>query len=263
MSHEEIAELLGAYALDAVEPDEAAAVEAHVGECPRCAAELAEFREVVGLLANDGGNASEVLWDKIAAQMAGPPADRSARRPVAVGGTGRSAASAGSDEGRRFRTRRRLAVAVIGVAAAVIALMAVQLGRLDARVGQLSSLSEHQGVSQAAQAALLDPSAQRITMTGASTSGPPVAELVLLPSGSAFLINRHLSPLSDGQTYQLWGVVGRRAISFGLLGNRPSTVAFTTGPGAPVSAFAITAERAGGVVVTTHTPVARSAALAT
>ena len=68
MSHDEIAELLGAYALDAVEPDEAEVIDAHLAECPRCAAELAEHWEVTGLIANAGVDASVELWDHIAAR---------------------------------------------------------------------------------------------------------------------------------------------------------------------------------------------------
>ena len=44
--HDEIPELLGAYAHDAVEPDAAALVEDHLRECPRCAAEVAESEAV-------------------------------------------------------------------------------------------------------------------------------------------------------------------------------------------------------------------------
>ena len=52
--HEEVAGLLGAYALDALDSDEAALVEAHLRDCPRCSAELARHHEVAGLLANSG-----------------------------------------------------------------------------------------------------------------------------------------------------------------------------------------------------------------
>src|SRR5436190_10486220 len=50
LPHSEIEDLLGAYVLDACEPDEMAAVEAHLAECDRCAAEVADFRNVVELL---------------------------------------------------------------------------------------------------------------------------------------------------------------------------------------------------------------------
>ena len=40
LSHDAVVELLGAYALDAVDPTEAAAVEAHLGTCPGCRDEI-------------------------------------------------------------------------------------------------------------------------------------------------------------------------------------------------------------------------------
>ena len=42
---------LGVYVLGAIDPDERAAVDAHLDTCPECRAELAEFMELPGLLA--------------------------------------------------------------------------------------------------------------------------------------------------------------------------------------------------------------------
>ena len=66
MTHEEIGELLGAYALHATEPDEVAIIEAHLAECPKCRAEVAAHLEVATLLGNSGGDAPDGLWDRIA-----------------------------------------------------------------------------------------------------------------------------------------------------------------------------------------------------
>jgi len=46
---------LGAHALGALEPDEAAAVEAHVAACPQCAAELARLQPLPALVARAEG----------------------------------------------------------------------------------------------------------------------------------------------------------------------------------------------------------------
>ena len=43
MSHDEASDLLGAYALDAVDGDEFVELEEHLGTCPRCRAELDSF----------------------------------------------------------------------------------------------------------------------------------------------------------------------------------------------------------------------------
>ncbi len=82
-SHQEIQELLGAYALDAVDPETAALVERHLETCVRCSTEVARHHEVAGLLANSGGESPPELWDGIASQLDGsiPPSwDRLAAR---------------------------------------------------------------------------------------------------------------------------------------------------------------------------------------
>src|SRR5690606_4393398 len=79
--HDEIAELLGAYALDAVEPEEAAAVEAHLAVCPRCAAEVADHREVAAMLAHSGAPAPEGLWSRISASLEEAPPEMELRLP--------------------------------------------------------------------------------------------------------------------------------------------------------------------------------------
>jgi len=262
MRHEEIAELLGAYALDAVDSNEAEIVATHVEGCPRCAAELAEYLETAGVLANVGGEAPGDLWDRISDQVRRTEGDLDAE--VATPGR------VDVGEGRRSRLSRpspgsrgllRASSVIAAVAAVLVILLGIQVSHLDTKVDNLSALSERQGISRAVQAALLDPNARRITLAGSSNAAPMLAELVLLPSGSAYLINSGLAPLPSDETYQLWGVFGNRAISLGLLGNRPVTVPLTLGTGATVTAFAVTAERAGGVVISSHTPVAKSASL--
>lgn len=75
ITHADASELLGAYALDAVEPDEVAAIEAHLETCPRCRAELISHREVVGLLAYAGQEAPEGLWDRVVSRINDSEAD--------------------------------------------------------------------------------------------------------------------------------------------------------------------------------------------
>jgi anti-sigma-K factor RskA len=266
MSHAEIAELLGAYALDAVDPDEAGIVAAHVEVCPRCEAELAEYLEVAGMLANVGGEAPSDLWDRISEQVTLPQVD-----PGTASVLSGLTEARGLDEVRVSTASRRngrspglrWAISVVAAVAAVAVLLGLQVPHLETTVNNLSALSEHQGMTLAVQAALLDPSAQRITLAARSSAVPTLAVLILLPSGSAYFINSRLAPLPKDQTYQLWGVVGRRTISLGLLGNQPTSVPFTLGTGATVTLFAVTEERAGGVVVSTQAPVAQSATLTT
>jgi anti-sigma factor RsiW len=265
MSHDEIAEMLGAYALDAVEPDEAEMIAAHLEECPRCAAEVAEHWEVTGLIANAGVDAPVELWDRIAARIDDTGANLRRPAPLHLAPT--------ADLPRvPSRTRRPWAwsaVGAIAAAAAVVAvLLGVQVGRLDQRVSQLTTASRHAGLSEQVQAALLDPRARQVDLTantgapgGPSTSpgsGQRTAVLVILPDGSAFMLNTGLPRLAADRTYQLWGVVHGQTVSLGLLGSQPSDVAFSVNPSAPVGTFAVTDEVAGGVVRSTHLPVAVS-----
>jgi len=256
MSHDEIAELLGAYALDAVEPDEAAVVEAHIVECPRCAAEVAQHHEVAALLANAGSDASVELWDQIAARLAPagdpPPTARVLDAALADALPRRVS--------RRHRRARWSATGAIGaIAAAVIALLALQVGHLDNRIDHL----DRQPVSAAVQAALSDPNARTVALTSTAPAGTTVADIVVLPSGSGYVFNNRLRRLASDETYQLWGVEKSRTISLGLLGDHPGEVPFTQGVGTPIVAYAVTAEVAGGVVAPTHAPLAQSAPLRT
>jgi anti-sigma factor RsiW len=265
MSHDEIAQLLGAFALDAVEPDEAEAIRLHLVDCPRCAAEVAEHWEVTGLIANSGVDAPPELWGRIAARIDDTASGE--RRPAPLHLTSSAPAPASARSGRRWWAWS--AVGTIAAAAAVVAvLLAVQVGRLDQRVGQLASASRQTGLNQAVQAALLDPGVQQVTLSATSsisTTGPSVpaagervAVIVVPPSGPAFVLNTGLPALASDRTYQLWGIVRGQLVSLGLLGNEPHDVAFTVNPSAPIKTFAVTNEVAGGVVRSTHAPVAES-----
>jgi anti-sigma factor RsiW len=255
MNHDDVASLLGAYALDATDEDETAAVADHVAQCPRCAAEVAEHHEVIGLIANVGTDAPAELWDRIAARIAGSGQGERAPAPLAlVSGTPRRAPVTA----RRRRLGWSAAGAVAAAAAAVISLLAVQVGRLDDRVSQLAAAGAQQGLAQSVLHAVVDPHTRTVTLTSPSGGGHAVAELLVLPNGSSYALNTHLPRLAADRTYQLWGFVRGQAVSLGLLGSHPSYVAFSVDPSAPVSSFAVTDEASGGAAHPTRAPVADS-----
>ena len=261
LSHDEIAEFLGAYALDALDPEQVAMVEIHIAECPRCADEVEEHRGVAGLLANSGGDAPEHLWDRIAAQIERP--DAIDEHPPVTSLFPRPSGDTGSSAGRGRNRRRRWIsnpwlTGAVAAGIVVIAALGIQVSRLNNRVGQLQAAGQQAALTQAAENALADPHARRVALTAAHSSGPAIAEIVVLPSGRAFVVDDHLPALASDQTYQLWGQVGSQLVSLGLLGGRPADAPFRVDPGVVISSFAVTAERAGGVVQTTHVPVAVS-----
>jgi anti-sigma factor RsiW len=277
-THDEIRELLGVYALDAVDPETAVMVEQHLQTCIRCTTEVAQHHEVAGLLANSGGASPPALWDRIAGELdgSGPPSwdrlserletgpDRSNVMPAIGSGDGLDGLDV-VDEGQvtpgatvvpisaaaRRRPWAMRAVAVIAAAAAVVAVvLGVQVNHLHHQVNASAPLSS------AERSAIALPSTRTVALTaGAAGRTSERATVVLTSSGSGFVEAGRLAPLADRQTYQLWGVVGQHTISLGLLGPHPSVVAFSVAGSVPVSAFAITAEHSGGVIQTTHQPV--------
>ena len=282
--HDELAELLGAYALDALDPGEMALVEAHLRDCPRCSAEVARHHEVAGLLANSGAEAPAELWDRIADRLHSPDSPASGdgpeweklavrlERPPGIGDLladdedmGPTAAgSAGVapveplDQSRRRNRLVIRGITLVATAAAVLALLlGVQVARLNNRVGQLQSVANQPGLSRAVQTALEQPSTKRVKLTpsGPLSANSPSVTVALTSSGAAYLIPQDLSALPSGMTYQLWGQINGELISLGLLGSDPVVTAFSVNPKAPASLFAISAERSGGVLQPTHAPV--------
>jgi anti-sigma factor RsiW len=253
VSHDELRELLGVFALDAVEPAEAATVRAHLDECPRCRDEVAQHQQTAAMLANTGSQAPAALWDAIATRIE-PPPTMGQRFP----GLQRPSRPRPA-RGRRIRPRqaRRAAALVAAAAIAVIAVLGVQVSRLDHRLNQVASASAAQGLSAAARTALLDPGGRRITLASARRGGPPAAELIAVAGGTAFLFNERLPALPAAETYQLWAMIDGQAISVGILGVHPATVAVSlTTTIAATNAFAITVEPAGGSVAPSRPPVA-------
>ncbi|MGH2711132.1 MAG: anti-sigma factor domain-containing protein [Actinomycetota bacterium] len=220
MTHDEIRELLGAYALDAVDPEEHRQVDEHLSSCPRCRAEVAEHRETAAMLAAVGAPAPDGVWDRISGELNGPiPIDR----------------------GRRHRNRWLTGVAAAAAIVSVFALT-IDVARQRDELERLAGAVEEASLVKAANAALLDPNATRLTL--ASTDDSAEVDAVLLPDGTGYLVSDTLQPLPEARTYQLWALGGETPISAGVLGRDPAVVAFSADPG--LTGLAISEEMAGG-----------------
>ena len=66
--HDDVVELLGALAADALEPEARARVERHVLSCPSCRDELREHRETLAALTPDEPPPADV-WERIARRL--------------------------------------------------------------------------------------------------------------------------------------------------------------------------------------------------
>jgi hypothetical protein len=250
-SHQDIQELLGAFALDAVDDDERDVIEAHLAGCPRCRAEVEGHRETAALLAHSGVRAPEGVWDRIAEALdEAPPALDLAR----------IAPPADELEERRQSNAvprsisLRVAAATMAAAAAITLFLGVAIGRSgDEGLGRFDKAIDAMQKAQltnAAQVALANPQAEHVQL--ASADGKPMAQVVRLPDGTGYLVPTSLGPPAAGRVYQLWAVRSDAKISLGVLGAAEVAAFRMTGP---VVAFAVTEEKAGGVGVSENQPL--------
>jgi len=257
VDHEAIQQLLGAYALNAVEPDEQARVTAHVDQCSECRIELDEHLEVAALLPASHAFAPPNLWDTISQEIAGfqetDISQEIAGDPSAAG------------EGATVISLPRRWLRPLAVAAALVLLGAgaivqsIRVGSLTddlaaerAAVDELSTQLERPALDMAVTRALGDPSTRQVLL-GSEVSGSN-AIIVLMPDGTGYLAEHSLKPLPDEFTYQLWAIVDGRVISAGVLGSDPGVVPFHIDPQG-FQGFAITEEVVGGVVSSQNDPV--------
>jgi anti-sigma factor RsiW len=252
--HQTIIELLGAFSLDAVDDDERQLVEQHLEHCSRCATELAGYRAVIARIGNSGGDAPTELWESIAHDLERPDGTTDRPLPDLLVMEPQSG-SARSDRPRQ-QGRRASRVVLAGLAAAALL---VQVGHLNNKVNGLQSSLSTGSAGTAASDALSDPRAERLVLDAVRSRGPALAQVAILPTGTAYFVNRGLPRLPENRTYQLWGMVKGEAVSFSVLGPQPDAVPFHVATGTVVNDFAVTAERAGGVSVSHNTPVAATA----
>ncbi len=238
LNHLEITELLGAYALDAVDGREADQIERHLRECPRCQAEVADHREVAAAMAHAGGPAPERVWQRIAEDLEEPPP------------------ALDLDRVRSLTPRRRSlpawpVAAMAATAAVVIAFLGVQVAHHDERIDRLASVTERRTLQAAMNAALFDSRARRVSLR--APDGQVFANAVVQPDGTGYLVPEDLPTLPADRTYQLWAKADGRLVSVGVLGPAPDVAAFAVDAG--VTMLAVTDETAGGVVSSDRPPV--------
>lgn len=234
--HHEIEDLLGAYAINALDPDERLLVTGHLAACHACRAEVDCHHEVTALLASSEA-APDDVWASIinALEEAPPPLDLapvvniSERRPRSV----------------------RILTAVTTVAAVAIAVLGFRLVDQDRRLDGMQTAMAAGDLRGAALAATANPAAIKVDLR--SPEGPAAAQAILLPDGRGYLLADGLPGLAPDRTYQLWALIDGQRISAGTLGTQPKTAAFHAS--GKVAGFAVTEEQAGGVVASKHSPI--------
>jgi hypothetical protein len=249
LTHAEIQELLGVYALDAVEGEERDAVELHLRECPRCRAEVAEHREVAALIAHGGTPAPAGVWDRIVTALD----DSAPRMRIEVDGPGGTvlplerptAPPPAAASSPRFARAR---VAVLGAAAVLIVVLGALVIRLNDRVDDLEG---RRSTLQLASSALEDPTSRRGTLE--LHDGMVRVPAAITDDGTGFLLAEDTPRLTKDLVYQLWGIHDSQMISLGTFDGRSEVVTFHVDPG--ISGLAVTQEKAPGAPAPTEAPI--------
>jgi hypothetical protein len=254
-TYDEFSEILGAYALDAVDADERDRIERHLADCPRCRAEVAEHREVASFLSQAGAPAPEGVWDRIASELA-PPAPPMRMRIMpsgeAVPTASESVPSGGPDAaapvtpiGAAPSRRTRPMLAMLAVAACVVVLLGVFAVSQSGRAGRSQTIEER--ASDAAADSKL-----KVDLGGEDGS----AQAVVGANGQGYLIMDGVEAPADGDVYQLWGKVDGTVLSLGTFGDS-AVVPFSVDPSriGDIELFAVTQEKAPGVVASSEKPI--------
>lgn len=244
LSRQELDSLLGAHALDAVEPGEREQIDRYLAQNPSARAEVDETREVMSLLV-DVEEGSPALWTRIEEELSRQP-EATNVRPLAT------------PSGPRRPAITRRAVVLVAAAAALVFAVLVVRGLAD---NGGSQVADRRGqVLAAAEEARDDPGARQAAL--ADEDGVVRAKVVHLPDGTGYLTDTALDELPDGRTYQLWALIdndtGPAFVSAGVLG-RDLEVATFRFDGA-VRGFAISSERTPGALAP-HEPLSAEGSL--
>ena len=192
------------------------------------------------MLAMSGADAPPGIWDRIVGEIDGEQRDSGpgdvAPPALDLGGLGTPEPDPGSEvdrtlstgaveRGRPPRRRFRWVAAAAAVAAALIAVLSIQVVRQNDRIDRLDSAMTGDAVRRAAEVAATAPGSRTVSLT--SDSGAELASIVLRPNGTGYFVSKGLGAAGDGEVYQLWALVGDRerpeAISAGVLGRDPAS----------------------------------------
>ena len=221
MNCDEVEELMGAYVLGALPSESISDIGEHLLTCANHP-DAAELGAVASSLA------------LVAPEREPPPALRTRIMDVVYKEGGSAAAARGPgilDRLRRLKPQLSVPYALAAVLA--VALIAVVL-------------TNDSGPNE--------PPTSVINLTG---SGEARAVVHVLEDGLITMEAAGLEPLTDDQTYQVWGIESGRPTSLGLLGPAPDGEALGAMRAdlSSIDALAVTVEPAGGSAQPTTTPV--------
>lgn len=193
MTHEELRDLIPAYALDALEPDEARAVEAHLPACDECREELSTLQAVAA------GLAAGVAPIE-------PPAGLRDRVLAAV-----------RPRPRAIATSRLWTVALAAAAALILILggiSLVQRQRIRTLTAHVGALASRLAAQERVLIVLASPTSRTATLHGSVQAN--VRFVYDRATGQGALVVTDLRDPGAHLVYQLWLVAGQEPESAGV-----------------------------------------------
>lgn len=220
-------DLTAAYALDALDNEDAREYEAHLAHCERCREELASLSEAAGALA-------------YASDAPMPPPELRAR-----------ILQQAQRERENVVPLRPRWVAPVAAAAGVAACAAIAVGIWAASLsGKLDRRTEALNAEQRINAVLSDPNANRSAF--ADNGGT----LVVSKSGDAVLVMNELAAARPGKTYEAWVASGGSPAPAGTFDGGGDISVVLLGRRVPKNAMVLlTLERDGGTDAPTSKPL--------
>lgn len=242
---------LALHAMQALLPEESAAINAHLAQCDPCRDELASLSGDLALVALGvdqrplPAGARDRFLEKLSPF---PGADSDATTAGVVSITSRQP--------------NRAAIWVPWLATAALLILSISLGfevqRLRVELQDESAVLARQNAAGARAQQVLEvlsaPTAQRVVLAAAMPPAPaPTGRAIYLPArGGLIFQGNDLARLSEDKTYELWVIPanGSAPIPAGLFrpdGAGNATVVLPPLPiGIPAKAFGVTIEKAGG-----------------
>jgi hypothetical protein len=246
----EIHGAVGAYVVNALDPDELEEFEAHLAVCPTCSREVVEFGETaaeLSLLASVPPPPAALrgsILSAISEVRPLPPEPPAEVAPAEPTGNGSQTVTAdirhAIDELALRRQRRRtrlLRVLVAAVLAAAVALGGVVYSLVQTRQAQVAQ--------QAAETELLTaPDVQ--TYSASMKDGGQISFVVSRSLDRAMFIGKDLPTVGADRTYQLWTLEGESAVPDNLVAGGGDRQEFFRETLSGVTGLAVSVEAAGG-----------------
>jgi anti-sigma-K factor RskA len=237
---QDLRELLGAYALEALDPEERAQVDALLLTDASARAELHELQHAAAWLGHASLRPPESVWDSIAAEVGRDGAEDRVAAPLREASTPAPVHSPAAP--------RRLSRWLVAAAAVVVlAIGGVGVFTLVDRSSGPDSVSTQYADARS------NPSAHKVNLT--STDGQYTAQAVVLPDGVGYLADTSMPTLPPGRDWQLWSITPDGPVSVGVIHGAAAIHRFKAAP--HTNGLAVTNEPRGGSEQPTTQPVIR------